>query len=625
MNSRRGLWRGGGRLDFQVNSSLGMPPPVKTLSDPGESPVARVSFSFGNQQLRDTGTLTMRRTEKVTLHFDLTHMSHLPDDHPFHLKAMGSHKALQRHCAETLDHHSTKNKALGTLSLDHRQRVTHFVEEVELPADAVGFHCVSYPSTNPNAVSDEVAVVFQHVPSAEVRRAVRAMKRDGVPIAPALLADYGVTAVPDGIDHEDFHVHASLFVNHMKTALTMVMQHPEIGTPVGDLHYRIAHELVMTEPSFTQLWQYLSTNPPEGKNPWYENTIVKTSDGTPMEPYEGPDALDKDKKPVKWKTQLINGKQVPVIPQHKLSDGLSEVANPVVKAVGKLVKQKPWLKGTHWTSPTGVTAKSKTNVTSTPPQRPQPMTRDVRGTGPAAADWEFVNITDQYKMHLRPDSLKYDSGKKVMSLTVDNWFNRSLGVHVQFLDEANEPIPNPKGWVDQFPAFLPDAVKKWLEPNPSKPYLQQIGAGNVFFGIAFPQMTAPTELSFTVPDHAPTVRVLLGGLGNGHWDMDVDKVGLIKTCLVSYGVPLALMALSVGATFYKPWNEFFDDAENVATLAGVAFGPFGAAFAGGAAAFGVQNRAHTDGGSRHRYLVILATQEICDKILLVRQHPGIAR
>ena len=126
----------------------------------------------------------MRPTETVTLHFDLSHLGHLPADQEFTLKALGQRTTLRRHDANTLREHSQRNLALAALPEDQLQRLTHFVEDVELPADAVGFHWVGYASTRPGAVSDEIAVVFQHVPAEAVRRAVRAMRRDG-DLAPA--------------------------------------------------------------------------------------------------------------------------------------------------------------------------------------------------------------------------------------------------------------------------------------------------------------------------------------------------------------------------------------------------------------------------------------------------------
>ena len=45
----------------------------------------------------------------------------------------------------------------------------------------------------------------------------------------------------------------------------------------------IAEKLVLTEPCFPDVWQYMSTHPAEGDDPWYENTYVKDPAGNVME------------------------------------------------------------------------------------------------------------------------------------------------------------------------------------------------------------------------------------------------------------------------------------------------------------------------------------------------------
>lgn len=520
----------------------------------------------------------MREVEQVILHFDLSHLGHLPADQEFTLHALGKRMTLVRHNDTTRREHAQRNRALAAMPEEHLQRLTHFAETVELPADAVGFHWVGYPSSRPGAVSDEIAVVFQHVPAAAVRRAVRAMRRDAGLAVPHVLAHYGVTEVAPYADDEALHVDASNTINYIQTALTMIMQHPEIGTLVPELHYRIGQQLVVKQPTFTQLWQYLSTHPAEGNDPWYENTYVMDPNGNVMSP--DPNLTDKDGQPVVWPKATVNGQQVSVIPQHKLSDDLSTVLKPVVQQVGVAVKQQPWLKGQQWTNQHGVTQLSRTNVA--PTQAP----RVALATESAQADWTIVNKTSQYGLDLYQNSIKFDGSNNTLSFNVKNWPNRGLGAYVQFLDPNDNPISNPVGWNDRL-SFAPGFIRNWLEPNNSKWYLQHIGAGSVFFGA--PVWAAETPISFVVPSAASGANVLIGGLGNGNWDMDVDKVGLIYTCVVSYGIPSVLSILSVGVQSTQWYMEFFEDTEKVVTLIGVGFGPFGALLGIGSATLGVES------------------------------------
>ena len=513
-----------------------------------------------------------RKTETVTLHFDLSHLSHLPDQQQrFQFHPLGKRTVLKPHTDQTRKLHLQKNTALGAIPAQHHGRFSHFAEDVEMPADAVGLHRITYPSSNPEALTEETAVEFRHIPSHEVRRAVRAMRLRGDLTVPSILAHYGVTRLAEE-DLEEAHVQASVGVNYIKTALSIVMSHPELASLVPKDHYEIAESIVAKLPSFTQLWQYLSTHP----DSWYEQTYVKDPNGKVMEP--APDLTDKDGNPVKWPTKNIGGKDVPVIPQHNLTGGLEAATLPVLQEALQALKQKPWAQGSHWTTQHGVTSKARTQE----PPKPAPLA--MAAATPAKADWTVKNITSHYGLDLYADSLEYTAPTEpntgALKVKVKNWPNRGLGVYVQFVKPGKEgdvPIDDPAGWKEVLPGFL----QGWLEKSENKKYLQHIGAGNVFFGV--PVWTDPVELSFPMPDEATGVNVMLGGLGHGRYDMDVDWPGLVYTCVSSYGIPMVLSAISVGVSSTKWYMEFFDDTENVVILLGVGFGPFTAAVGAGAA------------------------------------------
>jgi hypothetical protein len=97
----------------------------------------------------------------------------LSPDREFSLGALGRKHTLTRHTPETFSRHSQANKALALIPEAQRSRITHFVEEVELPADAVGIHLVTYPNSIP-----ELALAFIHIPIAAKRSHFR-QKRKG--------------------------------------------------------------------------------------------------------------------------------------------------------------------------------------------------------------------------------------------------------------------------------------------------------------------------------------------------------------------------------------------------------------------------------------------------------------
>ena len=508
----------------------------------------------------------MRKLEAVTLHFDLSHLSHLPPDQEFTLRALGARVVLKRHDEATRRYHAGRNRALAAMPEHHLQRITHFVTDVELPADELGFHWVGYPSTRPSAVMDEIATVFQHVPSPAVRRAVRAMRRDGRLQHPPILSHYGVTPDAVGADDEDLHVDGTNFRSFIDAALTIVMQHPEIGTFEPKDYYQISC-LVTQEPTFTDLWQYMSTHSAEnGDPPWYENTVVKDPSGAIMPP--APGLVGSDGKPVPWTKMTVDGQQTEVIGQFKLSDELADAATPVTQAVGTAVKQQPWLKGKHWKTQHGVTEIVRSSAAPTVGNRPLAAAAGVAtmsSQGPASAatptgEWTLTAVSPDFGLDL--SSVNFDDEKKELTFSITNWPNRGLAAYVQYFDTTGQAL-NPPDSLEDFWAGFPDVVVKNVQRNKTKRYLKHIGAGNTCFGSPVPQwLNDAVPITVPVPDEASTVRILLGGLGNGYWDWDVDLAGLMYTCLCSYGMPALLSAMSVGVQSTKWFMDWWDDPDN---------------------------------------------------------------
>ena len=77
-------------------------------------------------------------------------------------------------------------------------------------------------------------------------------------------------------------------------------------------------------------------------------------------------------------------------------------------------------------------------------------------------------------------------------------------------------------------------------------YLKNLSSGNTLCGI--PIWTDYTPLSFVVPDSASKADVLLGGMGIGNYDSDVDVGGIVMTGLMNFAVPTFMIGLAVGTT-----------------------------------------------------------------------------
>ena len=124
------------------------------------------------------------------------------------------------------------------------------------------------------------------------------------PSAPGqLLHRYGVAHLADGNLFEGLHVDASRVATPQDTAVSMVMQHPEIASFDPTTHER-AKAIVAGCQSLTGLWSYLSNNwvfpdpADDGDDPWYVNTVVRDAGGNVMSPADG--LKNKDGEPIVW-------------------------------------------------------------------------------------------------------------------------------------------------------------------------------------------------------------------------------------------------------------------------------------------------------------------------------------
>ncbi len=501
---------------------------------------------------------TTRNMEKLTLHFDL---KHCPRDVEFTLRVCGKHYRLQQHTEGSLAAHAHMNRALALLSHKQRKNITHYVEGVHVPMETVGLHSVVYPSADSARLLPELAIVFMHVPSQARRRNIRKKLRSGRGLrVPTVLARYGVTELPRG-DEEEALFAATLLMTPIKSAETIVASHPDVASLNAMVTSSVLDDYIDAALyDDSTLPDYISENP----DAWYSETVQTAPDGTVMQPTDEP-LTDSNGNTIPWTQQ--DGQSV--ISEYNLSDDITGTdstpgaATSVIQTVVQQVKQDPAFAGQLWTTQTGVATQQQTQVNPTlSSERLRPM------VGATASDdgnyiWSMNTLTSLYGVDLDQNSLQYSNGQ--LSLRVKNWANRGLGAYVQFLDENQKPISNPADWVEQ----LPDSLQSDLEPNDSKKYLALISSGNMVFGI--PVLNDYQTLSFPFPETAVRANVLLGGLGQGAYDLDVDLPGMIYTTVMNYGVPFALTALSVGLQYTSWYQELMADPDNKIALYSVGF------------------------------------------------------
>ncbi|HEX5726494.1 MAG TPA: hypothetical protein VFX98_13555, partial [Longimicrobiaceae bacterium] len=143
-----------------------------------------------------------RATELRTLHFDL---SHLEQEHEFTLHACLKQHPLRRHTAESLVRARRTHPFLRWVPDRH---VTHFIEDVALPADAVALLHVTRPVEVDGNVAEQLATMSIHIPH-EGRRRVRERARgsgwDNWALHPKLTR-FRTFAAADGLPAGDYPV-----------------------------------------------------------------------------------------------------------------------------------------------------------------------------------------------------------------------------------------------------------------------------------------------------------------------------------------------------------------------------------------------------------------------------------
>lgn len=479
--------------------------------------------------------MSSRVTEKVTLHFDL---SFCPHDQAFSLGALGQKHTLTRHTPETFSRHSQANKALALIPEAQRSRVTHFVEEVELPTDAVGIHLVTYPNADPNSIP-ELALAFIHIPTAAKRSHFR-QKRKGSGQKPHVtsLTHFGISL--DALPPEEaaaVRLDATQVLTPFSAAEAILFNHPDLLTTRADVAATVIYDHIsQTLHQDDSLPDYLSAHGPGTSDPYYViHTAINPQTGAPINPVttdqDGNPIVDKDGNPITWPQQ--NGQNV--VQQYKLSpgvigttDGTHGAAFSALTAVLQTTKNDPSLNGQSWSVQHGITTTQRSNVQ---PQTPSPKRVAALEDTDSGFQWNLSNQTSTYGLDIDGGSLSYDPASSTLSFNVKNWANRYLGAYVQFFDETGQPIDNP--WNDG-------------NTDQSKMYVTKLSSGNTLAGI--PIWTDATPIAFVVPANATKADVLLGGIGIGNLDGDVDVLGIVYTGLFNYAIPAFLVGLSVGTT-----------------------------------------------------------------------------
>lgn len=510
----------------------------------------------------------MSKKETLTLHFDL---SHCPQDVEFTLQAGGGLRytlTAYRDAPEKMEEHRRKNKALALIPDEQCQRITHFVEDAQMDAQALSVRRVVYPSVDDHPLP-EIALVFVHIPSAHQKQGIRhspmgLAKRPH----PMQLSFYGVS--PDALNAQDMeaiHLHADRIKPPFETAKSIVFHHPEIGSVNPVVAKKVFDYHVKNTQDFQNLIEYIQYHPPESKESWYNKTWATwiNPDTDKEEPIPANMNLKfKDGKTPNWP---INPEtQQPSLPMYDLTDnnntpdqdsGVLGAAQPVICQVLRDTKNDETLNGQLWTKQEGITQKTQTNVQSALSAKPAQVddaelnTEDA-GLRDSTKGFAIKNTTSSFGLNVYGDRIKYDFDNRMLSFPVKNWPNRYLGAYVEFFKTDGskidrEDIPDWDHSMSIYMWLMAAAFGDTMQPSKTESILDIISSGNQVFGVPFP--SNPVTLKFKWPEEASKADVLFGGLGVAggfrDWNTGTDIVGTVFTGIFSYGINSMCLVLTV--------------------------------------------------------------------------------
>jgi hypothetical protein len=505
-------------------------------------------------------------TEIKTLQFGLTYV---PDyaAKEFTLHTGDGSYVLKPHTEATLAEHRQRNRALALLSDEQLRQITHFSEEVALPADVARFLRLTYDLEG--APLPALASLITYIP-AEARLANR--RRDLALLRrrqPTVLSHFGATlAAAENLAEEELlalWADADL-VNEtpLEVARSLTFSHPQLATRnaktaavIMDDHIDTADDLL----AFATLIS--SLGPATEQGGWATIRPSVDQNGEPLKWGPGYEAEGHPEGSTVYYYDLNNQIAGTADEPPGDSSGLGTVNQALLTS-----QNDTRLENQSWSVLQGTPdVRQSSDATAT-------RFAAFKAAAPEAGEFTFTlnNRTPGYGLSVPKESLEFipdktDPRKGQFSIDAKNNYLRTLSAYVQFLDSDGRPIDNPPGWIER----LPESLQEIFE-TPSTKYISSVSPVSVILGIPVP--TDPTELAFPFPETAASSRLLFGGLGIRDWNGTVDPPGIILTGVFQYGIPMLFMLGGAAITS----NGFFKDfsSKNEAAVLAVVFRIVGA-------------------------------------------------
>lgn len=492
----------------------------------------------------------MANREQRTLHFDL---AFVVPDRPLSLRVGPRRHALSAHTAQSLRSARASNKALALLPDD---RVSHYVEDVDLPGDQAQLLMVTVPPPTNGALLDTLVLCALHVPEAARREVLQRKSRrqhaSWRRAHPKLaLAGVDVSAGDDEGALIDVHDWKTAY----DAAVSIVFHHVELVN-IGAFASAAVSDIIEFSNGISDLaTQILVQAQAHQQDPAQPNWVVeKPYLGTDMKPVVGSARYAWTDNTQRW------------------------MRGPMMDSL-RQAKNEPALKSSSTNAGVWTVQDGTTSVDA--PNAPPPSRARVGDAG--AGYWTLDSLTPKHGFE-NQGGVQFDANQ-FHTAFLNSWV-RWLGVYAEFLGQEGEVVV-PRDWTSKVPGGLAGTYD-----SDTKKYLAIVSSTNTI--LAVPVGNTPTDVDFDWPANAAGVRLLSGGIGRtggiegadgqyyGSWDSQVCLPGAIMTGIFNFGIPAVCLvagaAVSLSAV-NRLAGDIFSTVLDVATA--IVNGPVSGALQGG--------------------------------------------
>lgn len=458
------------------------------------------------------------------LHFDL-HFA--PGDIEAKLHVGSQRIPLVRHTAASRQRHRLENAALRNLPDD---RITHYVEDVQLPTDYVQHLLVTAPSPTQGAKLDTLLFSKIYVPRQARADLVEWLLLTGHrntsrPHPKLLAAGVKCTMAHDRACIIDVHD----WVTPEDAAHSIISHHIELANLLGTVAAKVANYIEYAKGFSDLATKILTQAMAHQQNPSNQNWAFET-------PYLDTNLKPTNKSYYNWSDTTKRWMRAP------LQDTLNQTKNdPSLQSTTGVPRDSTQSRNVGlYTLQQGIDRVS----TSHPAQAPTASQLETRALDDGGY-WTANDLTPQHGFSQSGD-VSFNDG--TFSITYNNSWLRWLSAYVEFYGPDDKKPVTPEGWTSMLPGNLAG-----IYDTPTKKYAQIFSATNTVLGI--PIGNTDTTISFKWPANASSVKILAGGLGRtggiegqdgkyyGSWDGQVCTPGAIMTGIFNLGIPVVCMLM----------------------------------------------------------------------------------